>query len=137
MSRGIFQVKFCLNYKTGYLHLNIDQLPCKFLIQFLDSKLQYSLSRFQRRYCGMRDESKNGCGTQDGKPRITQGTRRTFTPIRRDRDEHPEWGGIAELIPKYWRDAGFKKLFCTHLCRFTFLDELFLDEPRFISCDNV
>ena len=75
MSRGIWQVKFCHNYKTSYLQLNIDQLPCKFLIQFLDPELQYSLSRFQRRFCGMRDESKNGCGTQDEKPRITGNTK--------------------------------------------------------------
>jgi len=58
----------------------------------------------------MQDESKNGCGTQDEKPKITRGTGRTFTLIRRDSDEHFEWGGIAELIPKYWRDAGLKKL---------------------------
>ena len=110
MSRGIWQVKFCHNYKTSYLQLNIDQLPCKFLIQFLDPELQYSLSRFQRRFCGMRDESKNRCGTQDEKPKIARGTRRTFTLIRRDRDKHSEWGGIAELIPKYWRHVSLKKL---------------------------
>ena len=51
----VFLMKFCHNYTTGYLQLNINQLPCNFLILLLVPKLQYILMRFQRRGCGMQN----------------------------------------------------------------------------------